>query len=182
MPAEAEAYVSLAPRRPAAAASRTLLVWGGVTAGALLFAGLTLIAPWAEARGQSALAAVLYQAFGQVCHQMPERSFHLLAHPFAVCARCFGLYAGFALALALYPLARDIARQDAPARRWLFLALIPVGVDFALGFLGIWANTHLSRAATGALLGAVAAVYVAPGLAALSHVEWRRARADAVVE
>jgi hypothetical protein len=47
-------------------------------------------------------------------------------------------------------------------------------IDFSLGFLGIWQNTHLSRFATGALLGAVAAFFIMPGLIDLSQTGWRQ--------
>lgn len=174
MPAASEIYVS-STLTPVLSARRAWFAWGATAAVVLPVVGLTLIAPWAEARGFGSLAAGLYQAFGHVCHQLPERSFYLLAHPFAVCARCFGLYAGFALGVALYPLAREITGRETPARKWLFSALVPVGIDFALGFVGLWENTHLSRAATGALLGAVVAFYVVPGLVDASQTDWRQA-------
>jgi hypothetical protein len=41
-------------------------------------------------------------------------------------------------------------------------------VDFALGFFGVWQNTHLSRFLTALLLGAVTAFYVVPGVVDLS--------------
>jgi hypothetical protein len=37
---------------------------------------------------------VLYAAGSFICHQLPERSFHLDAFQLPVCARCVGLYAG----------------------------------------------------------------------------------------
>jgi hypothetical protein len=44
------------------------------------------------------------------------------------------------------------------------LAAVPTTIDFALGFSGLWENTHWSRFSTGLLLGAAAAFYVIPGL------------------
>jgi uncharacterized membrane protein len=41
-----------------------------------------------------------------VCHQRPERSFHLWAHQMPVCARCTGIYAGAALTALLWPVAQ----------------------------------------------------------------------------
>src|SRR5205085_7886478 len=90
--------------------------------------------------------------------------------PLAVCARCAGVYAGVAVGVLCYPLVRSLARTDMPARRWLLLAALPMCVDFTLGLTGLWANTHTSRALTGALLGAVAALYVVPGLLDLSRL------------
>jgi hypothetical protein len=55
-----------------------------------------------------------------------------------------------------------------PERRWLFLAALPLAIDFSLEFLGIGHNTHSSRFFTGALLGTVVVFYVLPGLIELS--------------
>ena len=101
-----------------------------------------------------------------------ERSFFIAGHQFAVCARCTGIYAGFTLATIVYPLVRSLRQVEAPPRKWLFLAATPLAIDFTVGFLGIWQNTHTSRFATGALLGAVAVFYVMPGLMDLSLRNW----------
>jgi hypothetical protein len=53
------------------------------------------------------------------------------------------------------------------------LAALPLALDFALGFFGIWENTHLSRVLTGALLGAVAVFYIVPGLFDFVQTGWR---------
>ena len=158
---------------PSAASSLWLLC----VAGAFAWLSLILGAPLLRARGHEALALFAYHVFAALCHQLPERSFYLAGQPLAVCARCFGIYAGFALGIVCYPLVRSLRRTDTPARLWLLLAALPTGVDFALGFTGLWANTHTSRALTGALLGAVAALYVVPGLIAFGLFIERRAQA-----
>ncbi|HEX5706713.1 MAG TPA: DUF2085 domain-containing protein [Pyrinomonadaceae bacterium] len=142
---------------------RALVAWGVVAAGALVFFAALFAAPYAAAGGHFSLARSLYDGFGVICHQQPARSFHAWGMPLAVCARCAGLYAGFAAGAILYPLFRTLGRTDAPARRWLFLAAAPTSIDFLLGLSGLWENTHLSRSLTAALLGAVAALYVVPG-------------------
>lgn len=153
-----------------------LVAWGIALALMLLMGGLIVAAPWSQAHGHVFAAQALYQSFGYVCHQIPERSFYVAGHPFAVCARCTGLYAGLAAGILLYPLVRPLRSTQTPARRWLFIAAVPVGADFLLGFLGIWQNTHLSRSLTGALLGLVAALFIMPGLVDLSRTDWRRLR------
>src|SRR5580692_775131 len=45
-----------------------------------------------------AFALLVYAAGSVLCHQRPERSFHLLGAQLPVCARCAGLYAGTAVA------------------------------------------------------------------------------------
>lgn len=144
------------------------IVWGVVAAVALLIVGLVVSAPFVQALGFSSLAAGIYKTFSYLCHQIPERSFHLAGHPFAVCSRCTGLYAGFALATLALPLTRSLKRTDTPHLIWLLLSGVPLAIDFGLTYFEIWQNNHFTRVATGALFGAVAAIYVVPGLIELS--------------
>src|SRR5438552_2016659 len=44
-----------------------------------------------------AFAFGVYAIGSLVCHQLPERSFHLESVPLPVCARCTGIYAGAAI-------------------------------------------------------------------------------------
>ena len=153
---------------------RPLLMWSLVAAFCLIILGMITGAPLALARGHNSLALVIYGAFSHLCHQIPDRSFFIAGHQFAVCARCTGLYAGFTIATLCYPLCRALRRTDTPPRKWLFIAAAPLGLDFALGYFGIWENTHLSRFVSGALLGSVAVLYVMPGFIDLSLKDWRR--------
>jgi uncharacterized membrane protein len=162
-----------------------LAVWSVVVVLTLGWVGLIVAAPLALARGHNFAALVIYRAFGYLCHQISERSFHIDGHPFAVCARCAGLYAGFAAGVLIYPLARSLRQLDTPRRLWLLAAAVPTLIDWAGGVLGIWENTHLTRSVTGALLGAVCAFYLVPGLVDVSLSVWeylfaRRVTATAV--
>lgn len=150
--------------------------WGAITAIALLLLGLIVAAPLATAGGSAQLGSSIYYAFGYFCHQIPERSFHLAGQKFAVCSRCTGLYAGFALATLTYPLIRPLNRTDTPSRIWLILAAVPLAIDFGLGYFDIWHNTHASRFVTGALLSSVAAFYIVPGFIELALAVGRRLR------
>lgn len=134
---------------------------------ALAIVGLIIAAPLAQANGHASFALSIYRVFSYVCHQIPERSFHLAGHQFAVCSRCTGLYSGFAVATLLYPLARSLKSIDTPSHLWLILSAIPLAIDFSVTYFGVWENTHLTRFSTGALLGAVPVFYVMPGLIAL---------------
>ena len=153
------------------------MVWSFVAAIAVGIVGLILLAPIAEAAGHTALASTIYSIFSYVCHQIPERSVHLAGHKFAVCSRCTGLYSGFAFASLVYPLIRSLKRTDPPRIFWLFLAAMPLAIDFSLGYFNIWHNTHLSRFLTGALLSSVAVFYIIPGLLELSLTVADRFRA-----
>jgi len=148
-------------------------VWLILAVGALLVLALVALAPVALANNHPSVAWTIYRGFSKVCHQLPERSFFIDGHPLAVCARCTGLYAGFTAALVVYPLAVSLKRTFAPPRKWLFLAALPLAIDFSLTFFGIWENTHSSRFLTGALLGSVAVFYVMPGVVDLALRGWR---------
>ena len=152
----------------------SLFVWSVAATLMLLFVSMIVIAPVAQGYGYDSIALIIYTTFGKFCHQIPERSFFIDGHPFAVCARCTGIYFGAALGVLFYPLVRSLNRVDAPARKWLLLALVPTALDFALSFFGILENTHLSRFLTGALLGGVTAFYVVPGLVDMSRIIFKR--------
>ncbi len=146
------------------------LVWLAVVALSVTTVLLIIVAPLAQAAGYYGFAAKIYATFSYVCHQIPERSFHLAGHKFGVCSRCTGLYSGIALAALTYPLARPLTRTTTPRLFWLFLAAVPIAIDFSLGYFGIWHNTHVSRFVTGAILGAVTIFFILPGLVELSSM------------
>jgi len=155
-------------RQPLASAFGASLIWAITTTFALALVSLIVAAPLAQANQHQQFAAAIYKTFSFVCHQIPERSFHIAGYKFAVCSRCTGLYSGFAIAALIYPLVRSLRQTRTPSIVWLFLAAAPLAVDFSLGYFSIWQNNHLSRFFTGALLGAAAVFYIMPGLVELS--------------
>jgi uncharacterized membrane protein len=171
--ASAEYYVPQVARREVAL-GRAACAWLLACAGASAYLALIFAAPLAQASGHRALAWSLYRVFAPLCHQIPERSFYFAGHPLAVCARCLGVYAGFAVCLLLYPLVRSLRRTEAPRRGWLVVFALPCVVDFLISFTGLWHNTHASRALTGAWLGAGAVFFVAPGLVDAAQTLWRK--------
>src|SRR5689334_5566518 len=152
---------------------RPLVFWLVSAATVTFLVSLIFVAPIAAANGHPALAEVIYHPFGIFCHQRPDRSYFIEGHKLAVCSRCTGLYAGFAITLLLYPLLRSLRNNVNPPRQYLILAAIPLGIDFSLTFFGFWENTHTSRLLTGLLLGSVAVFYVMPGIIDLSLRSWR---------
>ena len=147
---------------------RPMVFWLITTIAVAFIVLLIVIAPVAAASGHSEIAEGIYRGFGVFCHQRPDRSYFIEGHKLAVCSRCTGLYAGFAFTLLIYPLLRSLRSVAMPPRKVLFLAAVPLLIDFSLTFFGIWENTHTSRLLTGLLLGSVTVFYVMPGVADLS--------------
>lgn len=160
--------------QPLASTVFATVIWAITAAIALALVATIIGAPLAQAHGHSEIASPIYQAFSFVCHQIPERSFHLSGQKFGVCSRCTGLYGGFAVAVLVYPLVRSLKHADTPSRLWLILAALPLGVDFALGYFEIWQNTQLSRFSTGAWLSSVAVFFIMPGMIDISQAVSRR--------
>jgi uncharacterized membrane protein len=155
---------------------RAWAAWALALSVAGFFVGAIVAAPLLLARGLPLAAGVIYQGFHAACHQMPERSFHLSGFPLAVCARCLGLYVGLLAGITFYPLARRVWRRDLPGRTWLILGVLPTTVDFALGFFGLWENTHWSRFSTALLAGGVTAFYLVPGVVDVCLTGFRRSK------
>ncbi len=138
-----------------------------------VWSALILAAPLFRATGGGGEA--LYSFFHYICHQMPERSFHLMGEPFGVCSRCSGVYFGLVLGFAAYPLWRAVDEIEPIARFWLFLSLIPVGIDWSLTVFGIWENTQLTRVVTGLILGFACATFIVPAIVeAARNLTYRR--------
>ncbi len=146
---------------------QAFVVWS--VFGLLVFAWLfaIVLAPVAEANELTGVSKPIYKFFSFICHQMPERSPHIDEHAFAVCSRCFGVYFGLFFGFLIYPLIRRIEETEPFPRFWLFLAMIPMGVDWSLGFFEIWENTHFSRFLTGAILGTTCGLFIVPALVEL---------------
>lgn len=125
---------------------------------------MILLAPVAEIFGFSYISNLLYKFFSYLCHQLPERSFHLENNAFAVCSRCFGVYFGLLSGFIIYPFFRNLNETEPFSRIWLFAALVPISVDWSLTVFGVWENTHWSRFLTGMILGFACAVFIVPAL------------------
>ncbi len=149
----------------------------------LVWIGLIAAAPLLQANGFLQSSNAIYTFFSYVCHQMSERSFHLHGEALAVCARCFGVYAGLTAGVLAFPLVRSINDTIPPARFWLLLAPVPTAIDWALGYFGIWENTHLSRFQTALILGIGCAFFLVPGIVEISrYVSDKRSKQTKKVE
>ena len=113
--------------------------------------------------------ALVMRAFALVCHQIPERSPHLHEVALAVCHRCYGIYWGLFVGVALQgALWRWAGRLDVRLEHYvrylILLALAPLSLDWFVSAVGLWMNTPLSRSLTGGFFGLIAGMLLARAL------------------
>lgn len=150
-------------------------------AAAVGWAGLIVLTPrWAQlggtgqaaARAAEMTAAVVRVVGAHVCHQRPERSFHVDGRALPVCGRCTGLYLAGAVGLlgaAFGRRCRPRHRRAAPAALapwWpgvldpralgLVAAALPTLVTWSLEVVGLWNPGTPLRALAALPLGLVA--------------------------
>jgi uncharacterized membrane protein len=132
---------------------------------AILFAAAVL--GWAAAifvaRIEPHFASLVYVAGSIVCHQIPERSFHMAGFQLPVCARCTALYAGAAIGVIVWAVWRPAPFQSPRwARRAVIAAAAPTLITAATAFMGLWDPDNGVRAALAVPLGmTVSAVVMA---------------------
>jgi uncharacterized membrane protein len=123
-----------------------------LTAVAVLWVAAIFAAPVFFAHGPTFLTLLIYQAGSLVCHQLPDRSFHLAGVQMPVCARCTGLYlSGAAGACA------GLIGSPATVRgvRWLLaIAAAPTLLSVGAEWAGLAQPSALWRALFGLPLGA----------------------------
>jgi uncharacterized membrane protein len=149
----------------------------------LVWAAAIVAAPHAiTTDGPARLAAAFtYLGAGYICHQRPERSFHLAGHQLPVCARCTGLYLAAPFGLAGVMLMRRRGKADDRTYwRWrvaIVAAAIPTAVSVGLEWIGgPGLSSNISRALTALPLGAALAAVV--GAAVLGHFGPSPSRSD----
>ena len=134
--------------------SATVALWCFLLVLAPVLAHVEMVAP----------SGILYLFFSKICHQQASRSFFIFGKQMAVCSRCTALYFGFLFGTLLYPLLQRTMKDLPPPKILLFLAAIPIVLDFSLGGMGIIENTFLTRSITGLMLGSIVSFYIVPGL------------------
>ena len=139
---------------------------------AVVWALMLPAAPFAASRSlstsssaSSTLALVVYRIGRLICHQRPERSFHLFGAQLPVCARCTGIYAGAALTAVVawwstLPARRQTNLGDptgVAARRVLLTATAPIAATLIYEWMTGKTPGHWTRAASGVPLGVAVA-------------------------
>ena len=92
--------------------------------------------------------------FGNICHQIPDRSFSFNGAQMAVNSRCFGVFTGLWIGWMLIP---GFNRISVDNRKWtlhlLFFAVILQIIDYTGNLIDLWVNTNGSRVLFGFILG-----------------------------
>lgn len=140
------------------------IVWSVALFATLLWMVLIIAPPVLRLFDINFPADAIFVFFSSLCHQMPERSFHLSGQQLAVCSRCFGVYFGLFAGLLAYPLWRELDDIEPLPRKWLLLSVLPMSIDWSLTIFDIWENNHASRFITGMILGGACSTYILPAL------------------
>jgi uncharacterized membrane protein len=102
-------------------------------------------------------ASGLVYAFGSlICHQRPERSFHIDSAQLPVCARCFGIYTGAALGLLI----RGLTPTVTSLRIGLIASTVPTAITWGSEVVGLWSPANLTRFIAALPIGAAVSVTV----------------------
>jgi uncharacterized membrane protein len=142
---------------------RRTLAGAAIAWSAALFGAAYLAGQPAEGAASYALALTVYVLGSVLCHQRPERSFHMWTVQLPVCARCTGVYLGAAAAgLAGVRLS---SRRAAP-----LLAALPTVLTLAFEWGTGRTPANWVRAAAGVPLGAVVMMVLLTGLGGTREV------------
>jgi uncharacterized membrane protein len=126
--------------------------------------------------GGRTVSRSIFTGFHLVCHQLDDRSYHLLGTPLAVCSRCASIYFAFLAGTIAYPFLRNsgrnfghgtgkkLRRPGIPDRWFIVIAVLPMLLDVLLGASGFHEVTNLSRTITGTWFGFLLPALVIPGL------------------
>ncbi len=143
-------------------------IWIVVSLFAVLWCVSIVAAPVLRTQGVS-FSPALYSLFSEVCHQFPDRSFHIAGEPLGVCVRCSALYFGVLVSLlAATFFARLQFTKYPPA--WILLATAaPMVLDAFLNLAGLHESTVWTRSLTGAAMGLVVPFFLMPPLIEAVH-------------
>jgi len=137
----------------------------------LLFLGVVLsaiVAPILQKIYGHPAGEQIYSFFWHICHQYPTRSFWVLDHPLAICARCTGGYMGVSLAALILYFDTNLENENFKKireQRFFFGALfLLIGVlDGLCQALGFYDSGNLARFLSGLIGGAGVFLFIYPG-------------------
>ena len=104
------------------------------------------------------ISDIIFNIGSTVCHQMSERSICMGGNYLPVCARCTGIYIGFAVS-ALYLFITKGYKGNKPFNllqtAFMVLCILPLMIDGVGSYIGLWNSNNLLRIFTGSLCGFV---------------------------
>jgi uncharacterized membrane protein len=115
------------------------------------------------------VAAGIYMTGALICHQIPERSFHIGAAQLPVCARCIGIYTGVAIA-TWYAVYRAAAtwKYVSPAVV-LSIGAAPVAMTVLFEWAALWQPSNAVRGLSGLTFGVAVGLILADAAATLHY-------------
>jgi uncharacterized membrane protein len=141
-----------------------IVCWNSWALAPLALIAAVIAVPFFLTHGFLPIGFALQCGFALVCHQRPERSFWIFGAPFAVCARCLGIYLGPAIGLLLRTSRRF-------AVRCLLAAAAINALDVLTEFAGLHGNWLGVRFVLGVALGAAGALLISSSIARVSPAE-----------
>lgn len=138
--------------------------------------GGAALAPILEAQMGYPHGSGIYHLLGNICHQYPTRSFWVMGHPFALCARCTGGYLGIALISIMFLFFSERMAVIQKKRFLYGLLLISPGViDGFVQMLTSYESINSVRLVTGVMGGWGAFLLFLP-----LPLSWKQMKRDAV--
>lgn len=143
--------------------NKILTVYLMTLSGSTVWLAAVVLAPFLESQ-ESIWGSFLYAVFSPLCHQIPERCFHLWGFPLAVCSRCFGIYSGIMIGLFGFPITKGFSSVSVPSTGLFAVLTGPILVDTLGNFLLLWETSPWLRFAIGSGWGIILPFYFIAGL------------------
>ena len=126
---------------------------------AILFFGPYFLAHGGEI---GIMITLYYKLFSLICHQLPERSYHVWGYQMPVCVRCFGIYSGLVMGTLIYPLFNKLNNTKIPKFKYLCFFLTPLIFDGLCQLFHLYPSPHYVRLLTGIIASSSLVFYALP--------------------
>lgn len=93
---------------------------------------------------------LLQNFYGQICHQIENRSFFIYEKPMLICSRCSGIFAGSLIFFFLLAISKKILQLlNKLNYKLILLTSLPLIVDWSLNFIFNIESSNFVRFLTG---------------------------------
>jgi uncharacterized membrane protein len=128
-----------------------------------IWCAIIFAAPLLVHNNYQGYAFFIYKSFSRICHQIPERSFHIFNEKFAVCERCFSIYFSFFTGVIIFPFLKKIFKNRIPSNLFIIIPLIILMLDFIFGIIGFLQNEY-TVIVSGSIFGLFISYFMVYGL------------------